>query len=146
MGRPSAPGSARRWGGGSAPLVQIGALLGRASSRRTVLAMDACPSIMKGGPTNLDTLLLLQMSLLEYDITSCWREGPATKTRLNSKPDVGAWIPGALAQKVRWAGLASEARNLWAGRREGVPWRRPLSTLRILGAYARAGARQTGVL
>lgn len=42
----------------------------------------------------------LQMSLLEYEITKCWREGPTTKIRLNSKPDVGAWIPGALAQKV----------------------------------------------
>lgn len=40
------------------------------------------------------------MSLLEYEITKCWREEAATKIRLNSKPDVGAWIPGALAQKV----------------------------------------------
>lgn len=46
------------------------------------------------------TPMPLQMSLLEYEITKCWREGPATMIRLNSKPDVGAWIPGALAQKV----------------------------------------------
>lgn len=35
------------------------------------------------------------MRLLEYDIQDCWREGPSTKIRLLSRPDVSAWVRGA---------------------------------------------------
>ncbi len=32
------------------------------------------------------------MSLLEYEITECWKDGSQTKIKINSKPDVGAWV------------------------------------------------------
>lgn len=37
------------------------------------------------------------MSLQEYEIEECWKEGGATVIRLCSKPDVAAW--------VRWLGI-----------------------------------------
>jgi hypothetical protein len=35
---------------------------------------------------------LQEMSLLEYEITECKHEGNSTVIRINSKPDVGAWV------------------------------------------------------
>ncbi|PRW58862.1 CHAD domain-containing [Chlorella sorokiniana] len=64
------------------------------------LPLDAQAYLLERDGAAFRTFMCEEMSLLEYDITRCWREGQATKIRLNSKPDVGAWIPGALAQKV----------------------------------------------
>ncbi|KAI7842289.1 hypothetical protein COHA_003930 [Chlorella ohadii] len=64
------------------------------------LPLDAQAYLLERDGAAFRSFMCEEMSLLEYDISKCWREGQATKIRLNSKPDVGAWIPGALAQKV----------------------------------------------
>ncbi|KAI3424815.1 hypothetical protein D9Q98_008201 [Chlorella vulgaris] len=64
------------------------------------LPLDAESYLLERDGAAFRSFMCEEMSLLEYEITECKHEGNTTVIRINSKPDVGAWIPSSLASSI----------------------------------------------